>query len=180
MRKRPDITEQTRANLIDSFWDLLGSKNMDKITIKEITDHAGYYRSTFYEYFSDIADLVNQAEDQLISKIEKQAINSLSNNSMDVFISDSVVFYNANSKYLQIIAGSNRCSAFISKLKSVLHPLILQYLTSNSKNTQPDYLIEFALSGLLGTITYWFESQKNISIEDLTELINPIVKNILE
>lgn len=44
----------TRQNLIDSFWLLYCQKNIEKITVKEICEIAGYNRSTFYVYFNDV------------------------------------------------------------------------------------------------------------------------------
>ena len=51
MKKQPQITEQTKDNLRSAFWTLYSSKPIDKITIKEITDLAGYNRGTFYLYY---------------------------------------------------------------------------------------------------------------------------------
>lgn len=47
MKKQPQITEQTKDKLRSAFWTLYSSKPIDKITIKEITDLAGYNRGTF-------------------------------------------------------------------------------------------------------------------------------------
>lgn len=46
-----DAREKTRNNLVNAFWDLYCQKDINKITIKEITDRAGYNRATFYIYF---------------------------------------------------------------------------------------------------------------------------------
>jgi len=56
MNKHPEITAQTRENLMQAFWSLYRQKKIDTISIKEITATAGYHRSTFYEYFVDIYD----------------------------------------------------------------------------------------------------------------------------
>lgn len=179
MRKRPEITEQTKANLITAFWDRLETQKKDKITIKEITDHAGYYRSTFYEYFTDMSDLIEQAEDLLIQDMEKQAFYSMSNSSLDEIIPKSVKFYSDNSKYLRILLGQNGSPTFALKFKNLLHPMIQKYYHLDDINVETEYVIEFTLSALLGTLTYWFENDKNISIEKLIEIVNPIIKTIL-
>ena len=74
MKKRPDITERTKANLITAFCKVLENKKFDKITVKEITDQAGYYRSTFYQYFTDISDLMDYVENIFIEDIKKTDI----------------------------------------------------------------------------------------------------------
>lgn len=179
MRKRPEITEQTRTNLMTAFWKILEVKKMDKITVKEITDYAGYYRSTFYEYFTDMSDLLEQVEDELISDIEKQANNSLTNNSMDDLIMKSVDFYNDNSQYLSLLLGSSGSPAFASKLKDTVRPLVFKYYNFEDEDTRAEYLIEFVLSALFGTLTFWFQKNKNITAQELVITINPIIKSIL-
>ena len=70
MKKQPEITTQTREKLIEAFWSFYCEKKIEHITIKEITDTARYHRSTFYEYFVDIYDVLNQMEDASISLVD--------------------------------------------------------------------------------------------------------------
>ena len=46
MKKQPHITEQTKNNLRIAFWSLYAQKPIEKISIKEITELAGYNRET--------------------------------------------------------------------------------------------------------------------------------------
>lgn len=44
--------------LADSFRELAESKAIDRITVKDITDHCGYSPATFYRQFTDKYDLI--------------------------------------------------------------------------------------------------------------------------
>jgi len=66
MNKQPEITEQTRKNIIMAFCKLYEEKPIEKISVKEIIALAGYNRSTFYEYFTDIYALLKFIEDDVI------------------------------------------------------------------------------------------------------------------
>ena len=48
MNKQPEITAQTKQNFVDAFWELYKKYSIEKITVKQITDKAGYNRATFY------------------------------------------------------------------------------------------------------------------------------------
>lgn len=48
----------TRENLIEAFWELYKDKPIEKITVKEITNRAGYNRGTFYAYFKDTYEVL--------------------------------------------------------------------------------------------------------------------------
>ena len=50
MKKQPQVTEQTRANLREAFWNLYAERPIERISVREITDRAGYNRATFYLY----------------------------------------------------------------------------------------------------------------------------------
>ena len=44
--------------LAESFREVAENKNIDKITVKDITDNCGYSPATFYRQFSDKYDLI--------------------------------------------------------------------------------------------------------------------------
>lgn len=55
--KQPQITEQTKRQSAQPSGRFYSSKPIDKITIKEITDLAGYNRGTFCLYYKDVYDI---------------------------------------------------------------------------------------------------------------------------
>lgn len=69
MKKQSEVTAQTKQNLVGAFWSLYCEKRIEKITVKEITLKAGYNRGTFYEYFTDVYDVLEQIEKSLIPTI---------------------------------------------------------------------------------------------------------------
>lgn len=74
MKKQPEITECTRQNLVNAFCDLYKQKPIEKISISEITSSAGYHRSTFYQYFIDIYDVLEYIENNVLSYIKTKTI----------------------------------------------------------------------------------------------------------
>ena len=69
MRKQPQVTEQTRANLTQAFWELYRDRPIEKITVREIAERAGYNRATFYLYFRDVYDLFDQLESEILEQV---------------------------------------------------------------------------------------------------------------
>lgn len=47
-----------REILVDAFREVAGSKDVDKITVKDITENCGYSTATFYRHFRDKYDLI--------------------------------------------------------------------------------------------------------------------------
>ncbi len=69
MNKQPEITDATREAFITAFFRLAEIKNIYSITIREVTNLAGYNRTTFYRYFQDIFALIEYAEDAFINDL---------------------------------------------------------------------------------------------------------------
>lgn len=53
------MSKFTKQRIMDSFLDLLNQKSLDKLTVKDVIEVAEVNRNTFYYYFEDIYDLLN-------------------------------------------------------------------------------------------------------------------------
>ncbi|BCZ45949.1 TetR family transcriptional regulator [Clostridium gelidum] len=51
------MKQNAKAEIINSFKQLLNKKSIDKITVKEICEHCNVNRQTFYNHFTDIMDV---------------------------------------------------------------------------------------------------------------------------
>lgn len=60
---------ETMLLLYQSLTDLAYGKDIDLITVKELTQHASVSRSTFYLYFSNINEMIEQMENRLLESI---------------------------------------------------------------------------------------------------------------
>ena len=66
MKKQPQITEQTRANLRQAFWSLYAERPIERIPVREICERAGYNRATFYLYYHDVYEVLAEVEDLIL------------------------------------------------------------------------------------------------------------------
>jgi hypothetical protein len=51
--------------------NLYMTRRIDKITVREVTTKAGYKRGTFYEYFRNVYDVLEQIEAQAPPSFEE-------------------------------------------------------------------------------------------------------------
>lgn len=61
------MAQFTKKAIIRTFLDLLNKRSLDKITVKDIVAECGINRNTFYYYYKDIYDLI---EDILRTEIQ--------------------------------------------------------------------------------------------------------------
>lgn len=87
MENKYGVAEQTKKNLMQAFWRCYEKKPFTEVTVKSVTQIAGYNRSTFYQYFDNMNDLMEQAEDELLKHLKQIAdetiATELSENSLE-------------------------------------------------------------------------------------------------
>lgn len=173
MRKQPNITEQTKQNLIEAFWTLYENKRIEKITVKEITTKAGYNRSTFYEYFLDVYDVLEQIENTLITKLQELPLRYVKEGDSPLPLEIFIQMYEEHSKYLVVLLGDRGDPSFQGKLKNSFKQLIKQKLLLQefTDHFEMDYTLEYVLSAMIGILSYWFRNEKTPPTEKLITLI---------
>lgn len=165
-RKQPEVTAETRQNIIDAYWQLIMSDTVNKITVKMIAERAGYNRGTFYSYFLDIEDLQSQIEDELLpseesfEKLREATISKNSKEILDVFmqIEDSVGIK------LSFLLGPSGSLSFQCKFKESLKSLIIKYLPLdlNVDDKTIDYKTEMLCGLFYETLNYWYRNGNKV------------------
>ncbi len=160
MKKQPQITDQTKTNLRTAFMTLYVQKSMDKISVREVTDLAGYNRGTFYAYYNDVYDILNQVEDELIEKINEvlqEAITQSDTFDLTRQMGVIVELMRTHSPYASALLGDHGDPRFINRLKEVIWPLLNRYFVPSEGHSayQMTLLSEFYLTGLLAAVNAW-------------------------
>lgn len=179
MKKDTKPMSKTKQDLIDAFWSLYCEKRIEKITIKEITIKAGYNRSTFYEYFTDIYDVLEQIENSIIPSINELPPTSIISKNNEIPLDTFLKLYEQNEKYYSVLLGDSGDPAFASKLKNSIKPLLKETLATdvNLDDIEFDFILEYILSSMINIMSYWFKNNKVLPLEKLIFLVNNIMEN---
>ena len=177
MNKQPELTATTKQNLIDAFWEIYKYKSIQNITVKEITEKAGYNRGTFYVYFKDVYELPDQIEFSLLPTIDDMDMNIMDFESSHP-INKFIEMYNRNGKYLSVLLGENGDPYFQTKIKEHTKPLFKAIMNKQGlkSSIESDYAIEYLLSAMFGVMTYWFTRKEELPLEDFLSLLYKITK----
>lgn len=78
--------EKTRKIFLDTMESLVSRLSIDEITVEDILHESGFARQTFYRYFSDKYDLMNQVYsdeyERLLTNIERDSWSDAATNLM--------------------------------------------------------------------------------------------------
>ena len=170
MKKQPGITEKTRQAFIAVFCELYRQKPIQKISIREIAAQSGYNRSTFYQYFTDIYDLLNAVENDLLRYIKE----ALSNERSATNAAENMAHCFENENHisaLRALLGDYGSIRFLERLKKEI-PLDQWVLNLSPEDAMTPYLIEFYISTTLSLFQFWFRRQKDLPPDALLRLIH--------
>lgn len=179
MKKQPELTAQTKKNITDAFWELYCNNSIEKITVKQITDKAGYNRSTFYEYFSDVHHVLYELEQSLIPSLNELPPISTSMGDFGMPIETFLDLFSKNQAYYSVLLGQNGDPAFAAQIKNTIKPVIYSKLKNNTKldAQELDYILEYTLSAMIGVMVYWFSEKNPPSSKKLVAIIQRIMEN---
>lgn len=170
--------EKTRNEIIKAFWSLFKEVGLEKITVKNISQRTNINRSTFYNYFFDINDLTTQVEDEIIENTKKDALRIFGDSNQETAISLSIffteIFPKSNDKIFLLLSSKGDPS-FMSRIKKEIIPLACSLNILDESTPNFEYVVSYIFSAFFGLITYWYESGKNISIDEFTKLAQTLV-----
>jgi AcrR family transcriptional regulator len=180
MNRQPDLTAQTRANLMDAFWSLYCAKRIEKISVKEIAAKAGYNRGTFYEYFTDVYSVLERLELSILPGSEKElpprslTTESGTEQPLDAFIK----MYERNRKYFVVLLGEHGDPAFQGRIKRHMKPMLRRLLSDGccADEFEMDVTIEFVLSAMIGVLSYWFARELQPPSAKLLSLVHDLME----
>ena len=157
--------QETKNKFVDAFFSLYREKPINKISIKNICDKAGFHRSTFYEYYMDIFDLLEQ-EEQAIYALQKELIlTPLENGALTIgtknfLFSLKQLFQQKGDKIEQLI-GINGNPSFRKNLQDRIKLAILPQVQKRF-GPHSEYLAEFISSGILSTCETAYKNKEDI------------------
>ena len=103
---------------MEAFCLLYSQKPLEKITVQEIARKAGFNRSTFYQYFLDVNDLLCDVENEFLKYISDK--RGQAGASSTPFIEDIVVLYETKSIYINALFGRYGSNQFLERLKAAV------------------------------------------------------------
>lgn len=181
MNQDSNRVAETKQKIKKAFLSLYKEKRIEKISIKEITDKAGVNRGTFYAYYLDIYDLLEQIEMEVMDglKIEIQPIISalLSGTKLspDVLPFN---FFQQNKEILDLFFGDTADANMIRRLKKMAQGIAISNLhlkvDDSDEGKKLQYVLEYISAGQIALITYWFKNGMALTMPELGILVEEV------
>ncbi len=156
----------------------MAQKNgLHNVTISDLMKKAGYNRGTFYVYFFDIADLLEQAEEDIIEELKSKmqaTVKDLQVLDFEMLADKIVDTFTSYDDKLYLLLGSHGDGKFIAKVRNEMAQMFSTVFNLKENNEIKDYIIVFITSAFVGVLTRWYESGKQMEYTELVKVINTL------
>lgn len=171
---------RTKKLLLQGLTELMSEKKINKITVTELTDLVDVNRATFYLYYKDIFDMLEQIETELFNNFseayEKFSKDTVTYDNMLSFLNFIFEFVQDNAEMCKILLGPDGDYSFIEKFKKVIkqhHPP----MDNTASEISPHYFRSFIISGCIGIIQQWLEDNMETPPKDMSVFVAAIISN---
>ena len=180
-KKEDRRVRRTKKLLTQALTQLLQQKQVNEITVKELTDLADMNRGTFYLYYKDIFDMLEKIEDELFENLN--AIIALRGNAnvseqAKPILRDLFTFIEDNQEMCRVLLSPNGDMNFLHRLNEVMRERCLQlYQTADLIGSEDefDYHYSFIVFGCAGIIRSWVNRGCPENAEEMADLASRMI-----
>ncbi len=163
--------KRTKKNIYNAFIELRTKKPLEKITIKELAELADINKATFYSYYSDIYDLSDKIENEIIDDVLKSLTHP-----EEIFVNprqitrELTVSMTAIRPLLGSIFSGSRSGLLVKKLDYALKEQTYKYHPEYKNNLEFDVILTILIQGgFIASVSY-----SENDTEKVTEIISRI------
>lgn len=181
--------KKTQRALMDSFLELLKTKNFSQITVQDLCDRAMVRRSTFYRHYSDKYDLLNQVLANFSNSLHESHSESLlvkqPKSYFENIVRDTLYFLIENRETIQSIFTITYYDEVTRIVYTQLYKGVERQVNFDIRHgirftIDLEVYKEFIAGGILRIIYAWLKEGQERSVDELTIEVVKIINGIRE
>ena len=181
-KKEDRRIRRTKKLLTQALTQLLQEKQVNEITVKELTDLADMNRGTFYLYYRDIFDMLEKIEDSLfdgLSQIVSLPEDAPATDVTKPILLDLFRFIEENQEVCRVLLSANGDMSFLHRLNEVVREKCKNAWDSlyarEAGEEEFDYHYSFVVFGCAGLIRAWLNRNCKESAEQMAALADTMI-----
>lgn len=175
---------KSKAAIKKAFIQLLEDSQIERITIRQISDKADINRGTFYLNYDDKYALLEEMEDEQIADLKKlvdiRKVNLAQKTAeefIEIFsnevIKKVIIHISENIEFYHAILNLDRTSKIEERITDMILSNINYLIGENNTvyGVPDDYYLRYVSGALMSMVKYWVHDEKRVSIEELVQYI---------
>ena len=161
--------------MVKSLCRLAQEKPFSKITVREITEGADVSRGAFYIHFTDIYDMYDQIENQVIENLTAYFqiyADTLEESDYEQMLVNIIQYIETDKPLFQMLFSMQSFrSRFTALLKEFDETIWKIYSGREISSDLWDYLITYHIQGILACLDQWLSRNPPFSHYDLIRML---------
>lgn len=168
---------KTKRAIRKAFLELLEQKNINRISVVEISKLADLGRGTFYLHYKDVYELMEHLENELIDNLgELYCASFHCDHTMNIlkFTETLTQYMESNRKVFLVLARTDNGGRTMEKIKHFFH----QKLLSDNSNiiTELDVAeVLFSVAGVFGVLEAWLKDDMTTPYQSVSEMLHHVL-----
>lgn len=172
---------RTVRDFQNALLTLLEEHSFEHLTVDQICQEALLHRSSFYRYFRDKYELLEQTLGTQINRLVD------SSDSEDDLIKQLIYYVNDHKSVFRHLASESAHSSLYAEMMHILSQIMLERRREKSNDsviqllqqTDDPEMLAYVLSGaLIGTFYWWQEKNYDVSIEHVIEFAKRTMQSL--
>ena len=182
LKKEDRRVRRTKKLLTQALTELLQKKQVNEITVKELTDLADMNRGTFYMYYRDIFDMLEKIEDELFQKLDVIAQSHEHGDptqQVKPILLDLFRFIEENQEMCRVLLSPNGDMNFLHRLYEAIRERSLEIWKDQMGSLDEkefDYRYSFVIFGCAGMIRAWVNRNCQETDMQMAELADRMIR----
>lgn len=174
MSKNDKRVKYTKQAIHGAVLELLKTKSIDSMSVKEICELADVNRGTFYLHYGQPRDVLSEIEDQFINE-NKTFFNNYWNKHHDLnSLSDIFSYFLNNQNNSNVLLGTNG-NSFLNRIIEMERERVVEEWNKEYpaySKEKLNYLYDYVIQGSMKLVLNWINDNKGISVEELTNRLD--------
>lgn len=174
MSKNDKRVKYTKQAIHDAVLELLKTKSIDSMSVKEICELADVNRGTFYLHYGQPRDVLSEIEDQFINE-NRAFFNNYWDKQHDLnSISDIFSYFLNNQNNSNVLLGTNG-NSFLNRIIEMERERVVEEWNKEYpaySKEKLNYLYDYVIQGSMKLVLNWINDNKGISVEELTNRLD--------
>ena len=183
LKKEDRRVRRTKKLLTQALTELLQKKQINEITVTELTDLADMNRGTFYLYYRDIFDMLEKIEAELFRKLDDIAQTHEHGDpkqQVKPILLDLFHFISENQEMCRVLLSPNGDMNFLHRLYEAIRERCYEIWGEQAGGViekEFDYRYSFAVFGCAGMIRAWVNRNCRETDMQMAELADRMIRS---
>lgn len=161
---------------------LMEKKELDKITIKELTRRADINRGTFYLHYDSIYDVASDFEEEILNTLNLDDIKMDTINDVYNYFDKVTSYLKENENIYKMLLSSNEPIIFLRKLSKIIKEKVYNNYVSIVKDLdkkESKFVISFFIDGIISQVLRYYTNDALYTLDDINSYMKKYFKKII-